>query len=52
MTPGEAVEFEAHAHAADAVAVRRLDEAAKDATRQVPGLDAYRDRLARLTSRH
>lgn len=51
MTPREAHEFERLEYAHDAVALRRLDEAAKDATRDAPGLDTHSDRLVRVISR-
>ncbi len=51
MTPREAHEFERLEYAHDAVALRRLDEAAKDATRDAPGLDTHRDLLVRVISR-
>jgi predicted HD phosphohydrolase len=50
MTPREVREFERLEHAHDAVAIRRLDEAAKDATRDAPGLDTHRDLLVRVIS--
>lgn len=38
----ERARFEAHLHSADALVLRRADEAAKDPTRQVPDLDHWR----------
>ncbi|HWM18593.1 MAG TPA: HD domain-containing protein [Ilumatobacteraceae bacterium] len=51
MTPQEARDFAALEFAQDAVALRRLDEAAKDASVDAPGLDTYRERLVRLLER-
>ena len=51
MSVDEASEFEGLPYALDAVALRRLDEAAKDRSREVPGFDAYRDLLARVLAR-
>jgi phosphonate degradation associated HDIG domain protein len=48
MTAAEAREFEAEPHAADAIAVRRWDDAAKDPAADVPGIDRYRPLLAGL----
>jgi gamma-butyrobetaine dioxygenase len=48
MTPREVREFAALEFAQDAVALRRLDEAAKDASVDAPGLDTHRDRLVRV----
>ncbi|WP_405019689.1 TauD/TfdA family dioxygenase [Kitasatospora sp. NBC_00070] len=48
MTPEEAAEFAALAGAADAVAVRRWDDQAKDADAATPGFDHFRPLLARL----
>jgi len=42
MTAAEAARFAAVPYAADAVAVRRWDDAAKDPAADVPGFDAYR----------
>jgi gamma-butyrobetaine dioxygenase len=42
MTPAEAARFAAAPYAADAVEVRRWDDAAKDPDADVPGFDAYR----------
>lgn len=49
MSPDDVRQFAALAHAADAVALRRLDEAAKDASRVVPGIEAHHDVLRRVT---
>ena len=48
MTADEAAAFAAGPHAADAVAVRRWDDAAKDPAAAVPGFDAYRTLLEAL----
>jgi gamma-butyrobetaine dioxygenase len=48
MSPSEATSFENLPHAQAAVALRRLDEAAKDASTEAPGLDTYRDVLRRV----
>jgi gamma-butyrobetaine dioxygenase len=48
MSQQEVREFEALHFASDAVALRRLDEAAKDGSRDAPGLDAHRDLLRRV----
>lgn len=48
MSVHEAREFEELPYARDAVALRRLGEAAKDASKDAPGLDAYRDLLVRV----
>jgi gamma-butyrobetaine dioxygenase len=45
MSPQEVREFQAFPYASVAVALRRLDEAAKDASWVAPGLGAYRDVL-------
>jgi gamma-butyrobetaine dioxygenase len=42
MTDAEAAAFAAAPYAADAVAVRRWDDAAKDPAADVPGFDEYR----------
>lgn len=42
MSAHETAAFRANPHAANAIALRRLDEAAKDATKDVPLLDSYR----------
>jgi gamma-butyrobetaine dioxygenase len=51
MTRGEATAFAALPHAADAVAVRRWDDQAKDPAAAVPGFPHYRPLLARLLQR-
>jgi gamma-butyrobetaine dioxygenase len=48
MTAAEAASFAAGPYAADAVAVRRWDDAAKDPAADVPGFDRYRPLLAGL----
>jgi phosphonate degradation associated HDIG domain protein len=48
MTDAEAREFERETHAADAIAVRRWDDQAKDPSADVPDLDHYRPLLASL----
>jgi gamma-butyrobetaine dioxygenase len=48
MAPDEARDFAAHQFALDAVALRRLDEAAKDGSKDAPGFDTHRDLLARV----
>jgi gamma-butyrobetaine dioxygenase len=48
MTAAEAAAFAAGPYAADAVAVRRWDDAAKDPAADVPGFDRYRPLLAGL----
>jgi gamma-butyrobetaine dioxygenase len=48
MSPQQAREFAALPYALDAVALRRLDEAAKDGSKESPGLDAHRDALRRV----
>jgi phosphonate degradation associated HDIG domain protein len=48
MTDAEAHEFEREPHAADAIAVRRWDDEAKDASADVPDFDHYRRLLASL----
>ena len=48
MSDVEARQFEGSRYALDAVALRRLDEAAKDPSREVPGLGAYRDLVGRV----
>jgi gamma-butyrobetaine dioxygenase len=48
MSVDEAGEFEGLPYALDAVALRRLDEAAKDPARDAPGIDTYRDLLVRV----
>ena len=51
MSPHEASEFAALDYAQDAIALRRLDEAAKDASKNAPGFDSYRDVLRRVLAR-
>ena len=48
MTDAEAREFEREPHAADAIAIRRWDDQAKDPSADVPGFDYYRPLLASL----
>jgi phosphonate degradation associated HDIG domain protein len=48
FTPAEAAEFEANPHYREAVALRRWDDLAKVPDMQVPTLDHYRERLARV----
>jgi phosphonate degradation associated HDIG domain protein len=48
MTDAEAREFEHEPHAADAIAVRRWDDQAKDPSADVPDFDHYRRLLASL----
>jgi predicted HD phosphohydrolase len=48
FTPAQAAEFEANPHYRDAVALRRWDDLAKVPGMQVPTLDHYRPRLARV----
>ena len=48
MSHDEVREFAAHEFAPDAVALRRLDEAAKDGSKDAPGLDTHLDLLARV----
>jgi gamma-butyrobetaine dioxygenase len=52
MSPQEVHDFETQAYARDAVTLRRLDEAAKDGSRDAPGLDAYKDLLRRALVEH
>ena len=49
MTGAEAAAFAAGPHAADAIAVRRWDDTAKDPAADVPGFGAYRPLLTALT---
>jgi gamma-butyrobetaine dioxygenase len=49
MTGPEAAAFAAQPYAADAVAVRRWDDTAKDPAADVPGFDTYRPLLTALT---
>lgn len=51
MSTVEARRFEGLPYALDAVALRRLDEAAKDPSREVPALDSYRDLVSRVLTR-
>ena len=51
MSPEEIAAFEAEPYAADAVRLRRWDDAAKDAGRDVPSFDLYQHRLALLARR-
>ena len=48
MRRAEVAEFEAGRYAAEAVRVRRWDDAAKDPGAQVPGFDHYAERLRAL----
>jgi gamma-butyrobetaine dioxygenase len=48
MTGAEAREFEREPHAADAIAVRRWDDQAKDPSADVPDFDFYRPLLTSL----
>ena len=48
MAAEEAAQFAALPHAADAIALRRFDEAAKDAAVRAPALAMHHDRLARV----
>ena len=52
MAPAEARGFAAHEFARDAVALRRLDEAAKDGSKDAPGFDTHRDLLARVLTNY
>lgn len=51
MSEAEAAAFAAGPYAADAVALRRWDEAAKDPRAEVPAFDDYRELLAGLITR-
>ena len=51
MSTAEVREFEGLRYARDAVTLRRLDEAAKDASRDAPGFDTYRDVVFRVLVR-
>ena len=51
MAPDEVREFVEHGLARDAVALRRLDEAAKDGSNHVPGLGSYLDLLAKVLAK-
>jgi gamma-butyrobetaine dioxygenase len=44
----EIADFEAEPYAADAVRLRRWDDAAKDPALSVPGFDHYQSRIALL----
>jgi gamma-butyrobetaine dioxygenase len=48
MAEAEVAEFEADPHHADAVRLRRWDEAAKEPDADVPGFEHYREMLAAL----
>jgi gamma-butyrobetaine dioxygenase len=48
MSDEEVAAFEAEPYAADAVRLRRWDDAAKDAAVSVPGFDHYEQRIALL----
>jgi gamma-butyrobetaine dioxygenase len=48
MAGAEAAQFAARPYAADAIAVRRLDDSAKDPAADVPGFDSYRPLLSAL----
>lgn len=48
MSPSEAEDFERDPHFADALRLRRIDDAGKRPDWAVPPLDAYRDLLAEL----
>ncbi|RAG83439.1 metal-dependent phosphohydrolase [Streptacidiphilus pinicola] len=48
MNPAGSAAFAADPHAADAVRLRRWDDAAKDASAAVPGFDHYRGMLTQL----
>jgi phosphonate degradation associated HDIG domain protein len=52
MSVDEASEFESNPYAGDAVTLRRLDEAAKDPSKEAPGFATYRDLVARVLARH
>ncbi len=49
MAGAEAAAFAAQPYAADAIAVRRWDDTAKDPAADVPGFDTYRPLLTALT---
>jgi gamma-butyrobetaine dioxygenase len=51
MSAQEVGEFETLDYAADAVALRRLDEAAKDASTNAPSFDTHRDLVRRVLER-
>ena len=48
MTPAEAAAFAGHPYGADAVRLRRWDDAAKDPEARTPGFDHFRPLLTRL----
>jgi predicted HD phosphohydrolase len=48
LSAAEQAELESDPHLADALVLRRADEAAKDPTRVVPGLDRWRPVVERL----
>jgi gamma-butyrobetaine dioxygenase len=48
MSPLQVRDFEALDYSSDAVALRRLDDAAKDASKDASGFDTHRDVLARV----
>jgi len=50
MSPGEVAAFTAHADARLAVALRLIDDRGKQVGLDVPGLDAYRPRLAQVVA--
>lgn len=50
FTADEAAAFIEQSHAAEAVQLRRWDDLYKDPARVVPGFEAYRELLARLSS--
>jgi gamma-butyrobetaine dioxygenase len=50
MSDAEARDFECEPYAADAIAVRRWDDQAKDPSADVPDFDSYRPLLASLLS--
>jgi len=49
MSAAEAAQFEDNPYAADAVALRRLDEAAKDGSREAPELAKHKNALRAVT---
>jgi gamma-butyrobetaine dioxygenase len=51
MSSQEVSDFEVLDFSNDAVALRRLDDAAKDASQDAPGFDTHRDLLARVLTR-
>ncbi|MCU1368178.1 MAG: phosphonate degradation operons associated domain protein [Ilumatobacteraceae bacterium] len=48
MSPAEVAAFDALAHSRAAVRLRRLDEQAKDAQRDAPGIETHRDLIRRV----